>query len=224
MHMRIIRFKNIYQISNTIFNLKNLENLDLSDNYFNGIVKLDEFFKLKNLFTLHTSGNQLSLLTNDQFSANATLQSFGSLGFSSCNLSEFPNFLRNQHELEHLNLSNNKIHGQVPEWMWNTSTRSLRVLDLFNNFLTTFGQHPIFLPWTHLQTLDLRSNLLQGSLPIPPASTLLFYVSNNLLTGNIPKLFCNLNSFQILDLANNNLSVSRPRCLDNLKLLFQYLI
>jgi leucine-rich repeat protein SHOC2 len=63
--------------------------------------------------------------------------------------------------------------------------------------------------------LDLRSNFLQGSLPIPPVSTLRFFISNNSFTGNMPELFCNLSSLIVLDLANNNLSGSLPRCLDN---------
>ncbi|XP_059449543.1 receptor-like protein 7 [Corylus avellana] len=178
------------QISNSVFKLKNLEFLDLSNNYLTCIVEFDEFVTLINLTTLDIFSNQLS---------------------------EFSNFLRNQHELKYLNLSNNKIHGHFPEWMWNTSTTSLKFLDLSNNFLTVFGQHPIFPPWTRLQVLDLWFNLLQGSLPIPPVSTLHFYISNNSLNGNIPFSFCNLSSLQVLDLANNNLSGSLPRWLDNFR-------
>jgi Leucine-rich repeat (LRR) protein len=184
-----LSYNNLHgQISNSVFNLKNLKFLDLSRNYLDGIVEFDEFVKVPFLYSLDISGNQLS---------------------------EFPNFLRNQHDLAYLNLSNNKLHGQVPEWMWNTSSTSLQILDLSNNFLTSFGCHPIFLPWTRLQVLDLRSNLLQGSLPIPSVSTLIFSISNNSLTGNIPELFCNLSSLKVLDLGNNNLSGSLPRCLDN---------
>jgi len=117
------------QILNSLFNLKNLKLLDLSENYFNNIVEFDGFVKLKYLTSLDISGNDLLLVTKEP-NANATCQNFVALGFSSCNLSEFPNFLRNQHELEYLNMSNNKIHGQVPEWMWNTST-SLQVLGSF---------------------------------------------------------------------------------------------
>jgi Leucine-rich repeat (LRR) protein len=207
------------QISNSIFNLKNLEFLDLSDNHLNGILKFDKFVKLTQLTALHISGYQLSLLTKET-SANATLQSFQALGFSSCNLTEFPNFLRNQFELRFLNLSNNKIHGQVPKWIWTLSepqfesTPVLQVLDLSNNFLTSFDQHPTFLPGD-LTILDLRSNLFQGSLPIPPSSILHFYISNNLLSGNISELLCKLHHLEVLDLANNNLSGSLPRCLDN---------
>jgi Leucine-rich repeat (LRR) protein len=143
------------QISNSVFNLKNLGFLDLSKNYLDGIVEFDGFVKVPVLYSLDISGNQLS---------------------------EFPNFLRNQHELEYLNLSNNKIHGQVPEWMWNTSSTSLQILDLSKNFLTGFGHYPIFLPWTCLRFLSLKSNLFQGSLPIPPVSTFIFSISSNSLT------------------------------------------
>jgi Leucine-rich repeat (LRR) protein len=202
------------QISNSFSNLKKLEFLDLSHNYLNNIVDFNEFVKLEYLTTLDISGNQLSLLAKET-NANSTLHNFRVLGFSSCNLSEFPNFLRNQHVLEYLNLSHNKIHGQVPEWMWNTSTSTLGVLDLSYNFLTSFGQHPIILLGTSLEFLDLKSNLLQGSLPIPSGRTQFFYISNNLLTGNIPELFCNLSSLKFLNLANNNLTGSLPRCLDN---------
>ncbi|XP_062150418.1 receptor-like protein 7 [Alnus glutinosa] len=202
------------QVSNSLFNLKNLVVLDLSENYLNGIVEFDEFVKLNYLTVLDISGNELLLVTTET-DANATRQNFVALGFSSCNLSEFPNFLRNQDQLVYLNMSNNKIHGQVPEWMWNTSFISLGFLDLSNNFLKGFGQHPFFLPNATLDFLDLSFNLLQGSLPIPSAGTHFFYISNNSLTGVVPELFCNLSSLVVLDLANNNLSGSLPRCLDS---------
>jgi hypothetical protein len=193
------------QISNSFFNLKNLEFLYLYDNFFDNIVDFNEFA---------CYGNQLSLLTKET-NANSTLHNFRAFGFSSCNLSEFPNFLRNQHVLEYLNLSHNKIHGQVPEWMGNTSTSTLGVLDLSYNFLTSFGQHPIILLGTSLEFLDLRSNLLQGSLPIPLGRPRFFYISNNLLTGNILELFCILSSLKFLNFANNSLTGLLPRCLDN---------
>jgi Leucine-rich repeat (LRR) protein len=96
------------QVSNSLFNFKNLVVLDLSENYLNGIVEFDEFVKLNYLTILDISGNELLLVTTET-DANATRQNFVALGFSSCNLSEFPNFLRNQDHLEYLNMSNNKL-------------------------------------------------------------------------------------------------------------------
>ncbi|XP_062153909.1 receptor-like protein 7 [Alnus glutinosa] len=128
-------------ISNNRLIGPNLEVLDLSENYLNGIVEFDEFVKLKHLNTLDIAGNELLLLTKEA-DANATHQNFVALAFSSCNLSEFPNFLRNQHELdslEVLDLANNNFNGSLP-----------RCLDSFGAYLSI---------------LDLRWNKFQGSIP-----------------------------------------------------------
>ncbi|XP_059449524.1 receptor-like protein 7 [Corylus avellana] len=203
------------RIPNSIFNLKNLQVLDLAMNYFSGTVEFDEFVKLKHLTILYLSYNQLSLLFKEP-NVNSSFPKFQCLWLSSCNLSKFPDFLRNQDELQYLELSDNYLRGQVPEWMLNIGKASMEIFSLANNFLTGFGQHPILLPWTRLAFLDLSCNLLQGSLPIPAASNLKYYlISNNSLTGNVPEFFCNLTSLQVLDLARNSLSGSLPRCLDN---------
>ncbi|KAF5482601.1 hypothetical protein F2P56_003159 [Juglans regia] len=202
------------RIPDSIFNLKNLKHLDLGRNNFSGSVEFGKFVKLKYLTTLRLSNNQLSVLTEDA-SANASLPKFQFLGLSLCNLNKFPDFLKNQDRLVCLDLSNNNIHGMVPEWIWDTSKLSLKLLCLSKNFLTSLGQHPMPLPWTRLVGLDLRSNLLQGSLPIPPATISHYYMSKNSLTGNISELICILTSIRVLDLANNNLSGSLPRCRQN---------
>jgi Leucine-rich repeat (LRR) protein len=66
-----------------------------------------------------------------------------------------------------------------------------------------------------MEYLDLRSNKLQGSLPIPPLSTQYFFASNNNLTGRIPSMICKVNSLQVLDLSNNHLIGQIPQCLGN---------
>ncbi|XP_050254978.1 receptor-like protein 7 [Quercus robur] len=204
--------KFVGQIPSSIFNLTNLEFLSLSDNYFSGTVEFDKFVKLKKLTTLYLSNNQISLLESEA-SANRTHQKFVGIGLSRCNLSKFPNFLANQNELELLNLQGNNIHGQVPEWVWNMSKESLKSINLFDNFLTGLGQHPILLPWTNLAILDLSSNNIQGSLPIPSPSTLQYHASHNSFIGNISELICNLSSLQVLELSENNLSGPLPQCL-----------
>ncbi|XP_042973194.1 receptor-like protein 6 [Carya illinoinensis] len=200
------------RIPDSIFNLKNLKYLDLASNTFSGSVEFGKFVKLKYLTFLRLSNNQLYV---EDASANASLPKFQLLGLSSCNLNKFPDFVKNQDRLVCLDLSNNNIHGMLPEWIWDTSKLSLVSLCLSKNFITSLGQYPMPLPWTRLRGLDLRSNLLQGSLPIPPATIAHYYISNNSLTGNISELICILTSIRVLDLAKNNLSGSLPRCMQN---------
>ena len=202
------------QIPSSIFNLTNLEYLSLSSNYFSGTVEFDKFGKLKKLTTLRLSSNQISLVEGEN-SANRTFQKFVNLGLAQCNLSKFPNFLANQNELELLNLQGNNIHGQVPEWFWNMSKESLKSIDLSNNFLTSLSHHPILLPWTSLAVLDLTSNNIQGSLPIPSSSTELYLASHNSFIGKISELICNLSSLRVLELSENNISGPLPQCLHN---------
>ena len=201
-------------IPSSLFELVNLENLDLALNYLNGTVELHAFSKLKNLTQLQLSGNRLSLLSYN--STNASFPKFTLLGLGGCNLREFPDFLQKQDELEVLFLDGNKIRGPIPKWVWNMSTETLGALLLSQNHLTGFDQLPAILPWSRLQILDLSSNMLQGSLPVPPPSTYKYSVSENEFTGEIPELICNLTSLKWLALSSNNFNGRIPQCLTSL--------
>ena len=200
-------------IPSSLFELINLQYLYLHSNHLNGTVELHILSKLKNLTHLQLSNNKLSLLS--YHSHNATFPKFKLLGFNFCNLTEFPDFLRNQDELEILSLSGNNIHGPIPKWMWNISKETLEVFVLGGNFLTGFDQHPVVLPWSRLKILALDVNLLKGPLPIPPPSTIEYSASGNKLTGPIPPLICNMTSLMTLDMSSNNLSGRIPPCLAN---------
>ncbi|XP_028065315.1 receptor-like protein 6 [Camellia sinensis] len=197
-------------IPGLVYELQNLTRLGLSSNNLSGVVELDKLLSLKYLSYLDLSYNGLSLSINN--SVNTTLTNFDTIGLASCNLSEFPIFLREQAGLNSLDLSNNKIHGAVPKWLFNMGKDSLQNLNLSHNFLTSLE----CLPWKNLAIIDLHSNLLRGPFPVPPNSTYVFSISNNKLTGEIPTLICNLRGLAILDLSNNSLSGLIPQCLGNL--------
>ncbi|KAK9213846.1 hypothetical protein WN944_005831 [Citrus x changshan-huyou] len=169
----------------------------------------------KLLYHLFLSTNRLSLLT--KATSNTTSHRFRAVSLCSCDLTEIPKFLKNQHHLELLDLASNKINGKVPKWLLDPSMQNFGHLNLSHNFLTGFDQHPVVLPWSYDGfSFDLSSNLLQGPLPVPPQNTVNYLVSNNSLTGEIPSWICNLsNRLESLDLSYNNLSGLLPQCLGN---------
>ena len=177
-----------------------------------GTMELKLFLELKNLSYLDLSGTNLLVPKGNM---NATLPQFIQLDLSSCNLHEFPDFLKTQDVLFNLDLSNNKIEGKITKWFWNVGKESLYILDLSHNLLSGFDRPPMVLSWKILNYLDLHSNRLQGSFPIPPLSTTYFFASNNKMSGRIPPTICKVNSLQVLDLSNNQLIGEIPHCLGN---------
>ncbi|OMO80988.1 hypothetical protein CCACVL1_12671 [Corchorus capsularis] len=204
------------QLPSSVTRLKNLESLDVTSNSLRGVVELDTFLELKNLQSLSLSLNKLSVFSKrtSVISSNS-LPKLVVLRLASCNLSTFPDFLRNQDRLQILDLSYNQIHGLIPKWIWQMSTKTLLLINLTKNYLTSFEESPVVLPWSRLVVLNLRNNMLQGSLPIPPFSTAVYLVYNNLLSGEMSPLLCNATSLQVLDVSGNNLNGMIPQCLGN---------
>ncbi|CAH1441771.1 unnamed protein product [Lactuca virosa] len=199
-------------IPNTFSNFKSLQSLNLAINNFSGRVELDMFLGLNKLQSLSLGYNQISLVPTNNYTST-TLPELNRLFLSSCNLKEFPAFLRFQNKMDTLLLDQNNIHGLVPVWIWNNSRETLELINLSFNSITGFDQHPHFLPWTNLEVIYLNNNQLQGQLPIPPQSTVIYFVSHNNLTGEIPPSICELKSLQVLDLSFNNMSGTLPSCL-----------
>ena len=195
-------------IPKSISNLVNLTSLDISSNDLSGIVEFDKPTKPSELQFLDLSYNSRLLGIKSNF--NDTFPALLSLMLVSCNITEFPNFLISSKNLEHLDLSNNQIYNQVPEWMFEVG-ENLVYLNLSHNFLSSIDQ----LPWKNLQNLDLRANLLQGKLPAPPDSIDIFLISNNSLIGGIPSMICNASSLRVLDISHNSLGGTVPQCLGN---------
>ncbi|KAI8571187.1 hypothetical protein RHMOL_Rhmol01G0099400 [Rhododendron molle] len=149
-------------IPQSISILTNLTTLSVAFTNLRGVVDSQIF---KNLEYLSLSNTNLSVISRSNVNNN-TLPNLKFFVMSSCNVEVFPDFLRTAENLQNLDLSENRVHGQIPNWagfMWKAS---LIYLNLSHNFLTDIKE----LPWEQLYTLDLHSNWLQGPLPIPPPS------------------------------------------------------
>uniref|UniRef100_A0A1S4AFK6 Probably inactive leucine-rich repeat receptor-like protein kinase At3g28040 n=1 Tax=Nicotiana tabacum TaxID=4097 RepID=A0A1S4AFK6_TOBAC len=176
------------------------------------------FSNLKNLRNLDLSYNGTSLSSENK--VNFTLpESLWNLALVACEVKELE-FLRSAKQLFDLNLSNNKIQGRIPDWVWPIWMFSLNRLNLSHNMLTNMGSGNMdSIPSPSLYLIDLQSNFLQGSLPILPNSTQYLFLSNNDLSEEIPSYVCNLDSLRVLDLAKNNLIGEIPQCLANISTL-----
>lgn len=224
-------------IPKAFFQLTSLTRLDLSSNNFIGLVDLASLWTLKNLDILHLSNNKLFVMDSE---CNSPLPSdwYGPhvLGLASCNITQFPKSLMCSKYISHLDLSCNKISGDVPNWLWEIGTGSLTYLNLSHNMLTDMQLTSHVIPLTALNTLDLSYNRFQGQIPmldslpevmdysnnmfssvLPNFTLYLRYsaylsMSNNTLSGHIPYSICT-STVEILDLSHNNFSGPFPSCL-----------
>ncbi|TYJ51001.1 hypothetical protein E1A91_A01G248600v1 [Gossypium mustelinum] len=223
-----------------VFKLHGLTLLDLSSNNFSGLIPMSAFQNLRNLSYLDLSYNRLTIDAITTNISSLCLPKLTKLFLASCNLMEFPNFLKNQSSLIQLDLSNNQIHGEMPSWIWKTIYWGL--LNLSGNFLVEFER-----PLNNINSsfivepipnMDLRGNQLEGQIPILPLGVIyldfsnnkfnsvlpahigdsLRYatfvsISNNNIHGSIPPSLCNITFPRVLDLSNNSLSGPIPQCL-----------
>ncbi|KAL5546873.1 hypothetical protein UlMin_006560 [Ulmus minor] len=198
------------QIPQSISKFESLNFLDLHSNNLSGTAQFGNFSEL---WFLDLSDNRL--LSEVKGGINSTISNLILVYLSSCNFTEFPAFLEVQDGVEELDLSNNKIEGNIPEWLGRTGIETLFLLNLSRNFLSSWEEAPSILPWKVMKYLDLQSNRLQGSFPVPPLSTEYLFISSNNLTGRIHPSFCKLSYLQVLDVSSNNFTGTIPPCLGN---------
>ncbi|XP_015899387.4 receptor-like protein 7 [Ziziphus jujuba] len=200
------------EIPKSISKLRNVEWLKLGSNNLSGTVELDTFSSLR---VLDLSSNNISKLSYGHDMASILLN-LAYFNLSSCNITEFPEFLKSQHELQRLDLSHNKIEGPIPKWFLSVSINNLFFLDLSHNFISGWEVAPSILPWNELRYLNLHSNKLQGPLVVPPEDISYYIVSNNNLTGGIHPFFCKLKDLGFFDVSNNFLAGIIPHCMGQL--------
>ncbi|GKV38451.1 hypothetical protein SLEP1_g46364 [Rubroshorea leprosula] len=182
----------------SIGNLSQLTDLRL-DNQFSGPIPA-------------SIDNNLSLRMN--VNANFTLPKLTDVSFSSCNLSEFPNFIRDSIDLQSLVLSKNSIHGNIPEWICEKD--DLEILDLSHNNL--IGKIPNSLP-KFLSVLNLQANYFDGNIPFgfPEDCGLQnLNLHGNQMDGLLPRSLVNCSMLEVLDIGNNNIEDTFPHWLESL--------
>ncbi|KAF3456723.1 hypothetical protein FNV43_RR01377 [Rhamnella rubrinervis] len=210
-------------LPSSIWNLSNLSIVDLSFNHFNShelpstlgnhakpnLVALwlrsaqfsgeipSSIGNLTQLKHLDISYNSLSL---PKVNTISELPKFQTLYLASCNLSEFPKFLKTQDQLEHLDLSNNRIEDIESAWeqhSWEctdvnkSSMLHLKKLDLSHNQFTREGSTIREIAYARATSSCVAQNKFYGPIWHPPK-------------------FWSFERLHIMDLSFNNFSGSLP--------------
>ncbi|MFQ6655827.1 hypothetical protein Gotur_026215 [Gossypium turneri] len=140
-------------IPKSILQLPSLERLYIGGNSFSSM-KLDMFVQLKNLKGLHLSNVSLLIESDNR---SLTFPQLESLMLRSCNLTEFPEFIKRQDKLVDLDLSNNHIRGVVPNWLWKSSLSRLELSFNMIDFPKQLPLNDANFSFPMLTELDLRS-------------------------------------------------------------------
>ncbi|KAJ0718208.1 putative non-specific serine/threonine protein kinase [Helianthus annuus] len=175
----------------SLWQLTKLIELDVSENSLEGEVLEAHLANLSMLKSLDVSSNH-KLIINISHEWIPPFQ-LKIVRLGPCKtVNGFPQWLRNQRNLEQLVLSNASLYGLLPPWLRN-------------------------MPF--LSVLDLSHNKLIGSLINLPLSEYSSYLllQDNLFNGSIPRSVCRRRRLEILDVSGNQLSGNIPDCVENLQ-------
>ncbi|KAL8245560.1 hypothetical protein R6Q59_011818 [Mikania micrantha] len=205
-------------ISEKIWELPTLDILSISSNSLRGVIS--KSIGKSKLRTLDLSNNPLEgvqVLSNKDHMSNLSYIEY--IDLSSCKLGpDFPHWIKTLKNLTHLDISNARISGTIPDEFWNMWPSRLTYLNVSSNNIT--GKLPDLLsnfdPVSSI--IDLSSNNFYGLIPNVPSTLGTLNLSKNRLNGGISflcKIVDGLLSF--LDLSNNALTGQIPDCLWHFK-------
>ncbi|XP_031112249.1 receptor-like protein EIX2 [Ipomoea triloba] len=190
-----------------------LETLHIGDNMLEGIVTENHFVNLTMLGYLQASGgNRLTL--------NVSLNWIPPFQLLVLHLSgwklgpQFPTWLRYQHSIGELDISNAGMQSEVPSWFWRSFQFIL--LNLSHNELQGKIQSISVSKSFGFSLVYLGSNQFSGPLPHISSHIIELDLSNNSFSGDISDFLCHAqnmsNNLQILHLGGNALSGEIPDC------------
>ncbi|WKA07400.1 hypothetical protein VitviT2T_025233 [Vitis vinifera] len=209
-------------ISGTLPNLTSYPSylgMDMSSNCLEGSIPQSVF----NARWLDLSKNLFSGISLSCGTPNQPGWGLAHLDLSNNRLSgELPNCWEQWKELIVLNLANNNFSGKIKDSIG--LLHGMQTLHLRNNSFT--GALPSSLKNCRaLRLIDLGKNKLSGKITAWMGGSLSDLVVLNLrsneFNGSIPSSLCQLKQIQMLDLSSNNLSGKIPKCLKNLTAMAQ---
>ncbi|XP_027152228.1 receptor like protein 21-like [Coffea eugenioides] len=196
--------------------LVHLEYLSLSGNLFGGSFSFNSLGNHSKL-----QGFELGPLNNDSHVDTEDLAlpppfQLKALYLSGCNLNnqtrQIPSFLLYQKEMQILDLSSNKLVGEIPTWLLQNNT-NFEVLVLKDNSFTG----PFLVDDSlgiNLSQLDISNNDVSGKVPQNIGLSFPFLewlnLSGNSFEANIPQSLGNLTWADSIDLSHNKFSGEVP--------------
>ncbi|KAI3792734.1 hypothetical protein L2E82_06622 [Cichorium intybus] len=183
-----------------ICEIRNLENLFLSDNFLIGEFPR-VFYNCSKLIEIDIAQNGFAGRLPDDIDRLSGLKSLDLGG-------EIPRSLQRCHSLHTIQLNDNSFTGEFPPGIW--TLFNLSSLRLAGNFLS--GELPSRVA-RNLSRVEISDNKFSGKIPDGILSWTKLNVlkaSNNLLSGEIPTAITNLSQLSVLLLDGNTLSGQLP--------------
>ncbi|WVZ05649.1 hypothetical protein V8G54_018995 [Vigna mungo] len=208
-------------IGSSLASLTSLEYLGFEGNQFEVPISFTPFFNHSNLKLIYGNGNKVILDSHSSMKQWVPKFQLQVLSLSSTTVSSsipIPSFLHYQYNLTHLDFTGCKLEGQFPKWLLENNSKMTNLV-LKNCSFTQF-QAPSH-PHLHLAEMIVSDNAISGQISRHNISSFfpnleILDMSENAISGSIPREFGLMKLLQTLDLSNNNLSGEIPHELINM--------